>query len=52
MTQTPTEVLSEPVIDALHTAIGEAWRAGYECALMDNGLKTEEHYLSVVKEGK
>ena len=53
MTQSPTELLAEPVTEALHRALAEAWQAGYECALMDNGLteepKTDGAYLYVLK---
>lgn len=55
MTQTPTELLAEPVVNALHRALAEAWQAGYDCALMDNAgqqvaVDGEQHYLSIVRE--
>ena len=50
MTQSLTEVIGEQATNALHEAIRVAWQAGYDCALMDNGLREEQHYLSVVRE--
>jgi len=50
MTQSLTETIAEQATDALHEAIRVAWQAGYDCALMDNGLALEQHYLSLVRE--
>lgn len=55
MTQSPTELLAEPVLNALHRALAEAWQAGYDCALMDDteqqiAVAHEAQYLSIVKE--
>jgi len=51
MSQSMTERLGQRAVDSLHEALGIAWQAGYDQALLDL-QRNEERILNLVREDR